>query len=1105
MSKLQCARDGRTPERVPRPAVRRREADQILPTLPDAPRGHARGNGALRRGAGPVTKLPAHGANFQTPTTMPGFIEFLLIVGGVIFAFRLRAGDKREAEARMRQMERDLAAVRQEVVQLKAGAGSTTAPAAAPTLATGPTASVVTPMAAAAGGKTQPSSTPLTASPPGVAALRTAAETAQLPPVLPPLVALPEAATPLPATTAPVRPPPSPPPFAPPSPPKPAINWEQFVGVKLFAWLGGLAALFCVAYFIKYSFDHDLIPPAVRAALGFLLGIGLVVGGVLMNRERYRVTADTLCATGIVALYAVTFGCRSIYHFAAFTPEFCFAIMALITATGFVLAVRLRAQVVAILGMLGGFLTPLLLSTGQDNPLGLFGYLTILDVGLVAVALATGWEVLVPLGAVGTLMMQMGWATKFFAPEKLGTAVAVGLDFDVLFAVAFVLARRFGVNTRGFAFASALVSVCSLLAGIGWAGDSRLSSQPGLVFLLVVGADLCLLALVWLDAKLERLQLVAGGLMFLALSVWITTHRSPEMLPWALGMSLLFGILHAALPVVLKRRSPREYRMSWGHLFPPLALVLMMLPVVTRPVMSVLVWPFVFLVNLLAMGLAVVTGSLVSFALAIVVTLVLLVVAITKIPAELTGLPVTLLLIGGFALVFTAAALWLVRRLAGGAPVAKAGGTDGTKAPEGTEEWLPRLPAEITASLPALSAIAPFFLLVLLVGQLKLVNPSSVFGLVLLLAVLVLGLARLLKFDWLPAVGLAGVLLVEHAWFARSFSSDEQPGLVLGWLLGFAAWFALFPFTEKKARAGSVVPWAAAALAVPLHFGMIYKLVLQTWPNGFMGLLPAALAVPMLLALVVLVKRLAPDDPARLAVLAWFGGAALFFVTLIFPIQFDRQWLTISWALEGAALLWLFHRLPHPGLRLVGVALLAVCFARLTLNPAVFGYHPRSATPILNWYLYTYGVVTACLFAGASLLAPPRNVVLTRDAPPVLNTLGVVLAFLLVNIEIADYFTAPGAAALTFEFSGNLARDMSYSMAWAVFALGLLVVGIARKIPGARYASMALLCVTLLKLFFHDLARLSGLYRIGAILVVAVIAMLASFLYQRFLGTTGKK
>ena len=78
--------------------------------------------------------------------------------------------------------------------------------------------------------------------------------------------------------------------------------------------------------------------------------------------------------------------------------------------------------------------------------------------------------------------------------------------------------------------------------------------------------------------------------------------------------------------------------------------------------------------------------------------------------------------------------------------------------------------------------------------------------------------------------------------------------------------------------------------------------------------------------------------------------------------------------------------------------------------------------------------------------------------------LGAVLAFLLLNIEIADYFSSPGST-LTFEFSGNFARDMTYSIAWALFALVLLVAGIARKMPAARYAAMGLLCVTLLQTF----------------------------------------
>src|SRR5205823_119955 len=151
--------------------------------------------------------------------------------------------------------------------------------------------------------------------------------------------------------------------------------------------------------------------------------------------------------------------------------------------------------------------------------------------------------------------------------------------------------------------------------------------------------------------------------------------------------------------------------------------------------------------------------------------------------------------------------------------------------------------------------------------------------------------------------------------------------------------------------------------------------------------------------------------------LALFGGAALFFVTLIFPIQFDRQWITLGWALEGAALCWLFRRVPHGGLRLVGVALIVVAFGRLTLNPAVLSYHPRAATPILNWYMYTYGLVALCAFSAAKLLAPPRNRVFNINAAALLGTLGTILLFLLLNIEIADYFTRPGAAALSFQFS----------------------------------------------------------------------------------------
>jgi len=160
------------------------------------------------------------------------------------------------------------------------------------------------------------------------------------------------------------------------TPPRPPINWEQFMGAKLFAWIGGLALFLGVAFFVKYSFEHNLISPELRVAIGFVVGASLVIGGLLLKRKENAVTAQTLCATGILVLYAVTFAGRAYYHFAFFGLIPTFLLMTLITAIAFLLAVRLNGMVVAVLGIAGGFLTPVLLSTGEDYPLLLFVYIS---------------------------------------------------------------------------------------------------------------------------------------------------------------------------------------------------------------------------------------------------------------------------------------------------------------------------------------------------------------------------------------------------------------------------------------------------------------------------------------------------------------------------------------------------------------------------------------------------------------------------------------------------------------------------------------------------------------------------------------------------------
>lgn len=941
---------------------------------------------------------------------------------------------------------------------------------------------------------------PVPPAPPPLAARATAAPALSVIPELPPPVV---PVAPPPVQAMPELPPELPRPavvYTPPAAPrKPAVNWEQFMGAKLFAWLGGLALFLGVAFFVKYSFEHDLIPPEVRVALGFLVGIGLVVGGLKIPRARYAITAQTLVGAGVVSLYAVTFACNSIYHFPFFGPLPTFLLMTLVTGTAFVLAVRLNAQVVALLGILGGFLTPILLSTGVDNPGGLFGYLALLVVGLAAVALHRRWDYLVPLGAAGVVLMLLGWTDKFYDPSKALIAIAICFGFSALYQIIYQFARWRKQDSPLVLSAAVGLPAVALGYALFFISDGVLATQPGLLLSFILVSDLLLLALVWIDGRLDKLAGLIGLAVFGLLAIWTTTTLTNELLPWALGAFLGFAALHAAFPLLLERRRP-ESAAGWsGQLFPPFSLLLMLIPLFKLETASFLLWPAILLVDVLAIVLAAITASLATVAVVLVLTLVATALCIFKVPSALPVPFSVLFIIGGFAVFFIAASAWLARRLGGRIP-----GDAGSK-------FSNAIFGPTRAQLPAFSSLLPFLLLIMACARLNLPDPSAVFGLGLLLVLLTLGLARLMVIAWLPLCALLGITAVELAWHARHFTHGSA-STPLAWYLGFYALFAVFPFLFRKHFSAITGPWAVAALSGPAHFVMIYAALRTLWPADLLGAIPAMFAVVPLLSLFVVIQSIPATEPKRLNQLAWFGGIALLFITLIFPIQFERQWLTVAWALEGVALLWLFHRVPHPGLRTTGAVLLVTAFARLALNPAVGSYRIRGDTGLLNWYLYAYGLAIVALFIGARLVVIRARsdgeaddpTVMGLNAPALFNTFGVILAFLLLNIEIADFYTQPGSRSLALQFSGSFARDMTYTIAWALFALGLLVTGIWKGARAARYAAIALLSVALLKLFFHDLARLEALYRVAALFAVAVIAILASFAYQRFLPSHEK-
>jgi hypothetical protein len=110
--------------------------------------------------------------------------------------------------------------------------------------------------------------------------------------------------------------------------------------------------------------------------------------------------------------------------------------------------------------------------------------------------------------------------------------------------------------------------------------------------------------------------------------------------------------------------------------------------------------------------------------------------------------------------------------------------------------------------------------------------------------------------------------------------------------------------------------------------------------------------------------------------------------------------------------------------------------------------------------------------------------------------IGCLALFAWINVEVINYFSV--GATYDFSFSRMPARDLTVSVSWAVFALGLLIFGVRTKSVASRWTSLAFFLATIAKVFLYDLGFLRGLYRIGSLVGLAFALLAVSLLYQRF-------
>ncbi|HSE97174.1 MAG TPA: DUF2339 domain-containing protein, partial [Blastocatellia bacterium] len=224
--------------------------------------------------------------------------------------------------------------------------------------------------------------------------------------------------------------------------PRPRGDLEARIGGNWLNRIGIIAITFGVAFFLKYAFENQWIGPAGRVGIGVVLGLGFLAGGEML-RKRYASYAYGLTGGGILILYLAIYAAFSFYNLIPHPLAFVF--MAAVTMIASLLSARYSALPIAVLGLIGGFLTPILLSTGRDNQTGLFTYIALLDAGVLALAYSKQWRILNYMSFGATVLMFVGWMITFYDDSKLWPTI---FFLTLLFGIFALLAMTYNVFNR---------------------------------------------------------------------------------------------------------------------------------------------------------------------------------------------------------------------------------------------------------------------------------------------------------------------------------------------------------------------------------------------------------------------------------------------------------------------------------------------------------------------------------------------------------------------------------------------------------------------------------------------------------------------------------
>jgi len=380
----------------------------------------------------------------------------------------------------------------------------------------------------------------------------------------------------------------------------------------------------------------------------------------------------------------------------------------------------------------------------------------------------------------------------------------------------------------------------------------------------------------------------------------------------------------------------------------------------------------------------------------------------------------------------------------------------------------------------------------------------ALFAYVAILDLATLVLVRFKPWRRLLVMSYAGTLLLYLGWYFRFYNRSEL-SLTLAFATLFFAIFAIAPLItlqpEREPPLLASVPAVVAFVNAGIYFLQAYAMI-QEVDKTYMAWFALALAaVYIFLSRQVHNRTIAPGASERLHFLHL--ALAIGFITVAIPIRLDAHWITIGWFVEAGVLLWVGDRIKSDFLNVCALGALVLGVVRLLLIDNFY-----TTQLIFNLRMATYAVAVAVLGAVA-WYASRRDDDSARSVAAIAVVALNALALIALTREVADYYSrqviavrpARPVQSAAYYYTDlrhvDIERDFTYSALWMAYGAMLMVIGFFRRSAFVRWQALILIAATVVKVFVYDVSQLDRGYRIVSFIVLGVLLLAISFVYQR--------